>query len=163
MNRNEDKFILKEKNIDETETIDDNSIKDSSNETDNTLSKLCQQFSNTSIHIADKHATNPTISIDNTDDKPSKSNDVELKDNSKTEMNIKNTLMPINTINPHNEKEFDTHSQSDQNNIDDSFDEFILENFTQFSGQQNVTLWLDETERKFNQYRISRSLRFEAN
>ena len=162
MDRNEDKFIPKEKNIEETETIDDTSIKGPSDEADNTLNKLFQQFSNTSIHMADKHATKPTISIDNFDNKPSKSNDVELKDNSKTEMNIKDTLMPINSINPHNEKEFDTHSQSDQNNIDDNFDEFILENFTQFSGQQNVTLWLDETERKFKQYRIGRSLRFEA-
>ncbi|CAF5222675.1 unnamed protein product, partial [Rotaria magnacalcarata] len=45
---------------------------------------------------------------------------------------------------------------------DNSFDVFILSTFTPFSGKQRVDEWLDVTESLFNQYKISRSLRYEA-
>ncbi|CAF3714185.1 unnamed protein product [Rotaria socialis] len=45
---------------------------------------------------------------------------------------------------------------------DNSFDVFILSTFTSFSGKQRVDEWLDVTESLFNQYKISRSLRYET-
>lgn len=45
---------------------------------------------------------------------------------------------------------------------DNSFDVFVLNIFKPFSGTQLVEQWLDETESLFNQYKISRSLRYEA-
>ena len=44
----------------------------------------------------------------------------------------------------------------------ESFDEFILRNFIPFTRQQNVIQWLDETEMKFNRFRIVRNLRYAA-
>ena len=43
-----------------------------------------------------------------------------------------------------------------------NFDAFILDTFIRFSGNENVILWLHQTERKFNELRIVRRLRFEA-
>ena len=56
----------------------------------------------------------------------------------------------------------DHQSQTDDTKVDDDFDTYVLKNFIPFSGKQNVTQWLDETERKFNESHISRSLRFQA-
>jgi hypothetical protein len=44
----------------------------------------------------------------------------------------------------------------------DSFDAFVISNFVTFSGSQDVIRWLDDTEKKFNQYKFSRNLRFDA-
>ncbi|CAF3825931.1 unnamed protein product [Rotaria magnacalcarata] len=44
----------------------------------------------------------------------------------------------------------------------DSFDIFISKNFVRFSGKENAFEWLDETESKFNEFRMVRSLRFRA-
>ncbi|CAF5155514.1 unnamed protein product, partial [Rotaria sp. Silwood1] len=46
----------------------------------------------------------------------------------------------------------------DENN----FEVFILKNFTRFSGEQDVNIWLDETEDKFNRSLIPRKLRYKA-
>ena len=43
-----------------------------------------------------------------------------------------------------------------------SFDSFILQNFSQFSGEQDVNLWLQETTRKFNRLLIPSNTRFLA-
>ena len=43
-----------------------------------------------------------------------------------------------------------------------SFDSFILQNFSQFSGEQDVNLWLQETTKKFNRLLIPRNTRFLA-
>ena len=56
----------------------------------------------------------------------------------------------------------DIASQSDENKNDTDFDTFVLDNFVRFSGKQNVVLWLDQTEQKFNELRIGQSLRFKA-
>ncbi|CAF5001928.1 unnamed protein product, partial [Rotaria sp. Silwood1] len=46
----------------------------------------------------------------------------------------------------------------DENN----FDLFILQNFTPFSGEQDVNQWLSETKMKFSRLLIPRNLRFTA-
>ncbi|CAF0887155.1 unnamed protein product [Rotaria sp. Silwood1] len=56
----------------------------------------------------------------------------------------------------------DNPSEPGENEEDHQFDSFVLEHFVPFSGKQPVNLWLDETESKFNQFKISRSFRFEA-
>ncbi|CAF5118353.1 unnamed protein product, partial [Rotaria sp. Silwood1] len=50
----------------------------------------------------------------------------------------------------------------EENETENNFDSFILEHFTRFSGEQDVTAWLDETEDKFNRLLIPRHLRFQA-
>ncbi|CAF4808964.1 unnamed protein product, partial [Rotaria sp. Silwood2] len=47
-------------------------------------------------------------------------------------------------------------------NNGNSFDSFIIQNFTPFSGEQDVNLWLHDTEKKFNRLVIPRKLRFMA-
>ncbi|CAF1349714.1 unnamed protein product [Rotaria sordida] len=42
---------------------------------------------------------------------------------------------------------------------EDAFDAFILNNFSPFSGNENVIEWLDITDEKFNIFEISRNLR----
>ncbi|CAF1152359.1 unnamed protein product [Rotaria magnacalcarata] len=44
----------------------------------------------------------------------------------------------------------------------DNFDIFLSKNFVRFSGKENVSEWLDETENKFHEFRMVRSLRFRA-
>ncbi|CAF4384919.1 unnamed protein product [Rotaria magnacalcarata] len=57
-----------------------------------------------------------------------------------------------------------TDRQSQLEMVDEThdFDAFISENFVVFSGKQNVHRWLDETEQKFKEFKISRNLRFQA-
>ncbi|CAF4452773.1 unnamed protein product, partial [Rotaria magnacalcarata] len=57
-----------------------------------------------------------------------------------------------------------TDYQSQLETVDEThdFDAFISENFAAFSGNQNVHRWLDETEQKFKEFKISRNLRFQA-
>ena len=50
----------------------------------------------------------------------------------------------------------------EQSETDHNFDSFILENFTPYSGEKDVNTWLNETEEKFNQLLVPRSLRFTA-
>ena len=45
---------------------------------------------------------------------------------------------------------------------DDLFDQLILTLFTEFSGTENVVIWLQETEKKFNRLKFSRKQRFLA-
>jgi len=54
----------------------------------------------------------------------------------------------------------DIESESNEDENKSTFDVFILQNFTLFSGRENVIGWLDRTEKKFNELRISRNLRF---
>ncbi|CAF1533746.1 unnamed protein product, partial [Rotaria sordida] len=42
---------------------------------------------------------------------------------------------------------------------EDTFDTFILNNFSPFSGNENVIEWLDITDKKFNTFKISRKHR----
>ncbi|CAF2070587.1 unnamed protein product [Rotaria magnacalcarata] len=60
------------------------------------------------------------------------------------------------------EREKEEQLQSENDTNEDSFDSFILQKFVPFSGKQNITQCLDETENKFRRYRIGRNLRFEA-
>ncbi len=50
----------------------------------------------------------------------------------------------------------------EENEGENNFDSFNLENFTRFSGEQEVNVWLNETVKKFNRLLILRSLRFTA-
>ena len=56
----------------------------------------------------------------------------------------------------------ENHSQSEDEENNESFDEFILRNFIPFTDRQNVLQWLDETEMKFNRFRVVRNLRYAA-
>ncbi|CAF1298482.1 unnamed protein product [Rotaria sp. Silwood1] len=50
----------------------------------------------------------------------------------------------------------------EENETENNFDLFILQNFTPFSGEQDVNQWLSETKRKFNRLLIPRNLRSTA-
>ena len=56
----------------------------------------------------------------------------------------------------------DAHSQEKEREEKNKFDTFILQHFVPFSGKQDVNQWLDKTENQFNQFKISRTQRFEA-
>ena len=70
------------------------------------------------------------------------------------------SLESIEQINQTREEE--SQKQAEDNPTDNSFDTFILQHFTPFSGKQNVIQWLDDTEKTFNHFRIERSLRYDA-
>ena len=53
-------------------------------------------------------------------------------------------------------------SNVDEEGDEDKFDLFILDNFTIFSGTEDVISWLDKTDKTFNQFKISRNLRYKA-
>jgi hypothetical protein len=53
-------------------------------------------------------------------------------------------------------------SPSEKNEDEQGFDIFIMDNFTPFSGKQNVEQWLDETEQVFAQFKIPRDLRYKS-
>ncbi|CAF1362496.1 unnamed protein product [Rotaria sordida] len=56
----------------------------------------------------------------------------------------------------------DFESNNRDNEDEDKFDSFILNNFNPFSGSENVIDLLDNTDKKFNLYKISRNLRYMA-
>ena len=60
------------------------------------------------------------------------------------------------------QKSSDIESNKNDNENEDNFDTFILNNFVPFTGQENVIEWLDVVDKKFNMYKISRSLRYMA-
>lgn len=60
-----------------------------------------------------------------------------------------------------------TESIKPQSNLEneeeeEAFDQFILTHFSPFSSEENVVLWLNETEAKFNRFKFSRKQRFIA-
>ncbi len=50
----------------------------------------------------------------------------------------------------------------EENEGENNFDSFNLENFTRFFGEQEVNVWLNETVKKFNRLLIPQNLRFTA-
>jgi hypothetical protein len=50
----------------------------------------------------------------------------------------------------------------EENEGENNFDSFNLENFTRFSSEQEVNVWLNETVKKFNRLLIPQNLRFTA-
>ena len=48
----------------------------------------------------------------------------------------------------------DCEPNNDDNEIEDEFDSFILNNFNPFSGSEDVIDWLDNTDKKFNLHKI---------
>ncbi|CAF3108166.1 unnamed protein product, partial [Rotaria sp. Silwood2] len=53
-------------------------------------------------------------------------------------------------------------SNNGDNEDEDEFDSFILNNFNPFSGSEDVIDWLDNIDKKFNLHKISRNLRYIA-
>ena len=83
--------------------------------------------------------------------------------------NIQNQI--INEENETSPKQIDSFTKIEETDLiklkstydgdnDDIFDQFILNNFTPYSGVENVVLWLHETEEKFNKFHFSRKQRF---
>ncbi len=70
------------------------------------------------------------------------------------------SMDPIKTVEFLNSPVNQSHIEEDVE--ENNFDTFILEHFDPYTGKQEINSWLDETEKKFNNLRISRSLRFEA-
>lgn len=68
----------------------------------------------------------------------------------------------------HQPKQVDANKVSDfesnkgDNEDEDEFDSFILNNFNPFSGSEDVIDWLDNTDKIFNLHKISRNLRYIA-
>ena len=84
---------------------------------------------------------------------------VQLRDNSVLTTQLNKNYANKETL-PTDNNENNTDKEEHEN--ENSFDSFILQNFIPFSGEQDVNLWLNETEEKFNRLFISRSLRFTA-
>ena len=162
MSGEEDKFILKEQNTYKTDQKDDTHIKSSFLEVAGIDDETSRKTSDMSDGQVNDRSLKPTTHVDNVDDKNSDLIDVERIVNSKTKISFKAITKEIDVKNSSDESDVDTASQSEQDNTDDNFDTFILEHFIPFSGRQNVARWLDETETKFRQFRISRTSRFEA-
>ncbi|CAF1465720.1 unnamed protein product, partial [Rotaria sordida] len=59
-------------------------------------------------------------------------------------------------------KASDLESDNGDNEGEEGFDSFIFNNFSAFSGSENVIDWLDNTDKKFNLHKISRKLRYLA-
>ncbi|CAF4054918.1 unnamed protein product [Rotaria sp. Silwood1] len=86
--------------------------------------------------------------------------------------NPRKSIIPLSHLPTKSYKIFGTDNDSDNSlnknyslveTVDEnSFDIFILQNFTPFSGEQDVNQWLTETKRKFNRLLIPRNLRFTA-
>ncbi|CAF1172514.1 unnamed protein product [Didymodactylos carnosus] len=49
-----------------------------------------------------------------------------------------------------------------EDNCNHEFDSFILSNFEQFTGKQDVLTWLYEVEAKFNSLKVNRTFRYDA-
>ncbi|CAF1266154.1 unnamed protein product [Didymodactylos carnosus] len=49
-----------------------------------------------------------------------------------------------------------------ENNDNHDFDSFILSNFEQFTGKQDVLTWMYEVEAKFNNLKVNRTFRYNA-
>lgn len=60
------------------------------------------------------------------------------------------------------DKSLDRESNLGDHEDEDEFDSFILNNFQPFSGSENVAIWLDNIDKKFNLHKISRNLRYMA-
>ena len=76
---------------------------------------------------------------------------------------LKTKNKPSNDLKQDGINNYNDHQlQVDENNEERDFDTLILQHFIPFSGKQAVNHWLDETEGKLNQLKISRHLRFEA-
>ena len=156
----EKKFIENRQKPNKTEEIDNTHIENSLIETDNIDDNMHKKFSEMSMNIVDDQSTKPFHFVNKDGDNKLNFNDIDPTDDQKTTMNKKQFVTQVDFENVEKEKEMDTQSQTEENI--DEFDAFILENFTPFSGQQNVIQWLDTTETKFNQFRINRALRFQA-
>ncbi|CAF1513482.1 unnamed protein product [Rotaria sp. Silwood1] len=77
---------------------------------------------------------------------------------------VPSVTTPVNTDHDNNDTlpndKVEDNKEQEENEGEHNFDSFILENFTQFSGEQDVNVWLNDIEKKFNRLQIPRHLRF---
>ena len=87
-----------------------------------------------------------------------------IADNTVIDKKRRQSIIPLShqpkTINV--TKVSDIESNNGDNEDEDEFDSFILNNFKPFSGSEEVSDWLDITDKKFNLHKISHSLRYIA-
>ncbi|CAF1379853.1 unnamed protein product [Rotaria magnacalcarata] len=112
---------------------------------------------------------NPNCHIENTlvsdeSKRQNKSCDVDYIDNMLMNDEIYKKVNRSNRL-IKNQEETDVvinHFHREEDTSEEDFDLFVMQNFIAFSGRQSVIEWIDETEHKFKQLRIGRSLRFAA-
>ncbi|CAF2957844.1 unnamed protein product [Rotaria sp. Silwood2] len=84
---------------------------------------------------------------------------LQLNTNSTTTSQTKNNYNNNDLLQIEKNENIINKEETDDEN---SFDSFIIQNFTPFSGEQDVKQWLHETEKKFSRLVIPRKLRFMA-
>ncbi|CAF4153636.1 unnamed protein product, partial [Rotaria magnacalcarata] len=137
--------------------------KASRSDTDNTTDNSCIRNTNLSTHSDANFEAERSYVVDSSD-RQNRISDVEKKIDELLSEEIYKRINVINRVhqNFEDKNEIEDHSQQEHEANDDSFDTFILHKFVPFSGKQNVSQWLDETENKFKQFSIGRNLRFDA-
>ncbi|CAF3348071.1 unnamed protein product, partial [Rotaria sp. Silwood2] len=121
------------------------------------------QDSKVLFHIKSKKPIEKSVINENfyRQDNPKKVDELDHKSNQQEKYDQINQLNCLKkNYNIDGNSEYDLQSEDDKS--DESFDEFILENFIPFTGKQNVLQWLDETETKFNRFHIVRTVRYVA-
>ena len=61
-----------------------------------------------------------------------------------------------------NENDYFKSTHYSHDDDEETFDRFVLNHFLPFSGAEDVIQWLQETEQKFNKFKLSRKQRFSA-
>ena len=98
--------------------------------------------------------------------------DSSIKELDEIETNSQLTIKTASTTRAHKNPEtnvvtskgkIDNNLDQDEDEIENDFDSFILNNFIQFAGDQDVCLWLDETVKKFNRLCNSKKLTLYSN
>ncbi|CAF2241764.1 unnamed protein product [Rotaria magnacalcarata] len=122
--------------------------KASRSDTDNTTDNSCIRNTNLSTHIDANFEAERSYVVDSSD-RQNRISDVEKKIDELLSEEIYKRINVINRVhqNFEDKNEIEDHSQQEHEANDDSFDTFILHKFVPFSGKQNVSQWLDETER----------------
>ncbi|CAF1511104.1 unnamed protein product [Rotaria sp. Silwood1] len=93
------------------------------------------------------------------------SSDVTKKDTAATRKYDKNRRLTMKPPSSRHNRSDDNKSSDERSSYgepEDAFDAFILNNFSTFSGNENVIEWLDTTDEKFNAFKLSRKLRYLA-
>ncbi|CAF4432119.1 unnamed protein product [Rotaria sp. Silwood2] len=95
------------------------------------------------------------------------SSDVTKKDAAATRKYDKNRRLTMKPPSSRHNRSDDNKSSDEGSSYgepedEDAFDAFILNNFSTFSGNENVIEWLDTTDEKFTAFKLSRKLRYLA-
>ncbi|CAF3845113.1 unnamed protein product [Adineta steineri] len=90
-----------------------------------------------------------------------KTEEIQVTVSTATEQKPRKTMYPLSFRTKMNDNT-QVSDIEEEDEEDNSFDTFIISNFTLFSGQENVIDWLDATEKKFQNFKISRFSRYAA-